>query len=484
MFDSTNERSVFLLIITFLSFHSNGKVRNLAVTLPPISDFFPVQSDISYKRIWTVAYPIILGSVAQNLINVTDTAFLGRVGEIELGASALGGMYYFVLIMLGMGFGTGAQIIMARRYGEGQYALIGKTFDHVLYFMLPLSLLSLLFLMLFTPAILRPIVESDLIYAATVDFMDYRMYGIVFAFGHILFRSFYIGIASTRVITWSTVIMAVVNIVLDYGLIFGRLGLPEMGLQGAALASVIAEACALVYLWLYTISKDKVKLYGLFGLADFDKQLFGRNFKLAWPLMLQNFLGLSVWFAFFLLVEKMGEQELAISNIIRSIYIVLMIPVWGFAAAANSLTSFLIGQGREGHVFKLIWRIIIMSNGGVLFFVFLSYLFPAWIISIYTNDAALIMKSVPVLYIVNIGAMAISAGFVLFNGMLGTGKTGIGLLIEVVVLVLYLIFIYLIINVYNANVAQVWISEFVYGFLLAFMSWLYLRFGKWAGGKV
>ena len=72
----------------------------------------------SNKYIWEISYPIILGMLAQNVINVTDTAFLGRVGEVELGASAIGGLFYVVIFMLGLGFGTGAQILMARRNGE------------------------------------------------------------------------------------------------------------------------------------------------------------------------------------------------------------------------------------------------------------------------------------------------------------------------------------------------------------------------------
>lgn len=431
-----------------------------------------------------MAYPIILGSVAQNLINVTDTAFLGRVGEIELGASALGGMFYFVLIMIGMGFGTGAQIIIARRFGEAAHDKIGKTFDHVFYFMLPAAILMLLFLFFFAPQTLRPMVESDRIYDAVVDYLDYRIYGVVFAYGHILFRSFYIGIANTKAITWSTLVMAIVNIILDYGLIFGNFGLPQMGLQGAALASVIAEACALTYLIAYTRFKNKVKIYRLFGFEAFDWQLFLRNLKVAWPLMVQNFLGLSVWFAFFLLVEKMGEQQLAVSNIARSIYIVLMIPVWGFAAASNSLVSYLIGLNKEEQVFKLIGRILFLSNGGVLVFAVLSFLFPALLLSVYTQDAALIEMGIPVIYVVNIGALFISTGFVVFNGMLGTGKTYTGLLIEIAVLVIYLFYIYLLVQVFEASVAQVWTSEFIYGGLLGLFAWLYLRMGKWRGGAV
>ena len=73
------------------------------------------------KQIWNVSYPIFLSLLAQNVINVTDTAFLGRVGEVELGASAMGGLYYICAFTIAFGFSTGSQIIMARRNGERNY---------------------------------------------------------------------------------------------------------------------------------------------------------------------------------------------------------------------------------------------------------------------------------------------------------------------------------------------------------------------------
>lgn len=427
-----------------------------------------------------MAYPIILGSVAQNLINVTDTAFLGRVGEIELGASALGGMFYFVLIMLGMGFGTGTQIIIARRFGEGNHGEIGKTFNHAFYFMIPLAIACFVLMFAFSPVILRPVVESDAIFATTMQYIDFRMYGIFFAFAQVLFRSFYIGIAYTQVITWSTLVMAAVNIILDYALIFGHWGFPQMGIQGAALASVIAEFTAVVYLFFYTSNKKFKKNHGLFRFIRPELKRYKRLLKLSSPIMLQNFLSLGVWFAFFLFVEKLGEQALAISNIIRSVYIVLMIPVWGFAAAANSLASYLIGMGKADEVFRLLWRIILMCVGGVAAFVLISLIIPEAIISVYTNDPALLNGSVPVLFVVNFGALTIAVGFILFNGVLGTGKTHISFMIETVVLTVYLFFVYTAINYFNANVTQVWISEVVYGILLALLSWLYLKKGRWS----
>ena len=77
------------------------------------------------KEIWNVSYPIFLGLLAQNIINVTDTAFLGRVGEVELGASAMGGLFYICVFTIAFGFSVGSQILIARRNGEGRYKDVG-----------------------------------------------------------------------------------------------------------------------------------------------------------------------------------------------------------------------------------------------------------------------------------------------------------------------------------------------------------------------
>lgn len=435
--------------------------------------------DISHKRIWSIAYPIILGSVAQNVINVTDTAFLGHVGEIELGASALGGMFYFVLIMLGLGFGTGMQIIMSRRFGEGNTRELGRTFAHGNYFMLPLALASFLFMLIFARPILSVVIQSENIFRASLSFIEYRMFGIFFAFGQVMFRAFYVSIASTRVITWSTVVMAVVNIILDYGLIFGKLGLPAMGLQGAALASVIAEMTAVAYLAADVLLRKYHIKYPLFKAGKFDKQLFVRNLNLAAPIMLQNFLSLGVWFAFFLLIEKLGEQALAISNIIRSIYIVFMIPIWGFASAANSMVSYLLGMRQEQLVMTLIRRIINLTLLGVALLIAISLISPSLLIRLYTNDAALIAGSLPVLYIIMLGAPFFASGIILFNGVMGTGKTNVSFVIEVITLGLYLIYVYVLVSRFDAGVVMVWTSEILYGLVLTSISLSYLRYGAW-----
>ena len=139
-----------------------------------------MKSSITYKRIWNVAYPIILGSIAQNLINFTDTAFLGRVGEVALGASALGGIFYLAIIMLGLGFGTGAQIIIARRFGEKEFKKIGPIVDHSAVFLLLLAVVVFALLQYGTAGILKNAVQSEAIFRETLAYLEIRSFGVFF----------------------------------------------------------------------------------------------------------------------------------------------------------------------------------------------------------------------------------------------------------------------------------------------------------------
>jgi putative MATE family efflux protein len=441
-------------------------------------------TSVTYSRIWNVAYPIILGSVAQNLINFTDTAFLGRVGEIALGAGALGGIFYLAVIMIGLGFGTGAQIIIARRYGENELKKVGSIVDHSVIFLLVMAIICYFLLQYGAEVILLRFIKSEDVFNATVAFLDFRAYGIFFAFMNVTFRSFYVGLARTKVITYTTIVLAAVNIVFDYLLIFGNFGFPEMGIEGAALASVIAEVFALLFFIVYTLATVRLKDYALYRFVGLSFEKLLRILKISVPVMMQMFLSLAVWFVFFIFIEKLGESELAVSNIIRSIFVVLLVPVWGFATATNTLVSYLIGQGKPNEVLPLVLKIVLLCFIGVIVVVSFGLFFPRLLLSIYTNDSALIDLGVPVLYVISIAALFLAVGFILFNGVSGTGKTNISLSIEVVVLALYITFAYMAVYAYQASISIVWTTEFIYGILLALFSYAYLRSGRWKKASV
>ena len=193
----------------------------------------------------------------------------------------------------------------------------------------------------------------------------------------------------------------------------------------------------------------------------------------------QNFFSLGAWLTFFLFVEKLGETALAVSNIIRSFYVVLMIPMWGFSSATSTLISNLIGQGRKEEVISLTYKIVRICVIGVMIIVTAGSLFPRQVLSIYTDDPLLIEDSMHVLYVVNAAAMMLAVAFVMFNAVSGTGKTQVTFIIEMITILIYITVTYFLADVMKAPVALVWTVEFLYGFFMSLFSWLYLKYGNW-----
>lgn len=436
------------------------------------------------KEIWRVTYPIFLGLLAQNVINVTDTAFLGRVGEVALGAAAMGGLLYICVYAIAFGFSVGSQILIARRNGEGNYRAVGPIMWQGTTFSFGMAV-CLLILMYFSAApLIRLLITSDSIYGATYEFFTWRIWGFLFAFVNVMFRGLYIGITRTKVLTMNAVVMALVNVVLDYALVFGELGLPEMGVRGAALASVIAEASSLLFFLLYTYYKVDLKKYGLNRFGQFDLSMVLRILRISCFTMVQYFLAMAIWFVFFMALERLGQRQLAVANIVRSVYVVLLIPVQALSTTANTLVSNLIGAGGSSGVVTLLHKISRMSFLIMVVCVGLCVAFPGSILSVYTNEEALLVESVSALYVV-CGAMLIaSLANVYFNGISGTGNTQAALVLEVFVQVFYALYIIVVGMVIQASVDVCFTTEVIYYVLMLGSSLIYLKKAKWQNKKI
>lgn len=436
------------------------------------------------KEIWRVTYPIFLGLLTQNVINVTDTAFLGRVGEVALGAAAMGGLLYICVYTIAFGFSVGSQILIARRNGEGNYRAVGPIMWQGTAFSFGMAV-CLLILMYFSAApLIRLLITSDSIYGATYEFFTWRIWGFLFAFVNVMFRGLYIGITRTKVLTMNAVVMALVNVVLDYALVFGELGLPEMGVRGAALASVIAEASSLLFFLLYTYYKVDLKKYGLNRFGQFDLSMVLRILRISCFTMVQYFLAMAIWFVFFMALERLGQRQLAVANIVRSVYVVLLIPVQALSTTANTLVSNLIGAGGSSGVVTLLHKISRMSFLIMVVCVGLCVAFPGSILSVYTNEEALLVESISALYVV-CGAMLIaSLANVYFNGISGTGNTQAALVLEVFVQVFYALYIIVVGMVIQAPVDVCFTTEVIYYVLMLGSSLIYLKKAKWQNKKI
>ena len=434
----------------------------------------------SYKKISAVTLPILLSMLMEHIIGMTDTIFLGRVSEIALGASALGTVYFLAFFVLGTGFSFGAQILIARRNGEKNYRKTGQICYAGGFFLALFSLLVLFVIKFFSPVLMPHLIQSKAVCSATIEYLDWRSYGLFFVFVTAIFRAFFVGIAQTRILTYSSIVMVLSNIALNYGLIFGKYGLPEMGIGGAALASTISEGLAMICYIFYTAKYIDLKKYGFDCYsAVFSPGILKKVFSVSFWMMLQPFLSISVWFIFFIAVERLGERTLAVVNLGRAISALPFIILHAFATTTNSLVSNIIGEGRSSQVWRLIRKITLAALIVIVPLLVVFVCIPELCLRIYTDNMPLIADSINIVYVVAIASFIQIFAFILFNAVSGTGAIKMIVFIEFVNLAVYLLFVWLVVIRMRPSPAVTWNSEVVYQTVTALFCLFYLLSGKW-----
>lgn len=422
----------------------------------------------------------MISSLAQNIINLTDTIFLGRVGQTELAAIGLVSIFFYSFVMIGLGFSKGAQIIIARRAGENNFNAIAKVLWNVLYFQLTAASIIFLLLHFYGAYILSYFVNATSILNASSTYLDYRNFSLFFSFTGFALISFYTGIGKTKIIIQSTIILAVLNIVLNYVLVFGKFGFPQMGIAGAGLASSIAEAGGSLYLMLFTFFGSVQRQFQLFKNHILDLKLVNKMIKLSMPIVTQFLFGIGSFFLFFSCIEKLGEQELAISNIIKALFLFFIVPTTGLGSAGQTVISNLLGQ----HAHKLVWpttiKIIWLSIICTAVFCALILFFPEILLSIITNDYALIEASKPILYLLAVILMFYTVSSAIYYTVIGVGAIGVSLKIQIAAAVGYLLYTYIVVYLIKGNLLMAWTAEFVYWIIILIWSALYLKSKKWA----
>ena len=443
-----------------------------------------MKTTYTYAQIGKIAYPIFLSILVQNLIQAIDTAFLGHVGEVELGASAIAGIYYIAIFTVSFGFSMGAQILIGRRNGEKNFNQIGEIFLLGTLFLLIIALLVFCFTRWSSGSILAKLLHSENVLKASIEYLDWRIGGIFFASVNVMFRAFFVGTIRTKVLTFNAISMALTNVFLDYVLIFGKWGFPEMGISGAALASVISEAVSTVFFIIYLLISIDLKKYGFVRIVLKNFRVVRNILDVSTAIMIQYFLALSTWLFFFLAIEGMGETALAISNIIRSLYMIFGIPIFALSSTASTLVSNTIGAGKSDEVISLTWKITRLALTISFVFVVFLFLFPEPILRIYTSNPELITASIPSLNVILLVLLTYSIGNVLFQSVSGTGNTRSALMIESLVLIIYAIWVWFVAIHLKAPLAVCWLVEWIYAFFLGLFSFIYFRYAKWQDRKI
>lgn len=436
----------------------------------------------SNKSILFIALPIMLGSAAQQIIGLSDSIFLYHYSELDFASIALMSVFYLIIASIGYGFSKGGQIIIARRMGEGDIKSISKSFYTLLFFELALAFLMFLFLRFGTEWFLKFFIKSERIYEHSLMYIHIRSWGVFFSYTGISIIALYTGIAKTRFIIIDSLILVISNLILNYVLIFGKFGFPEMGIKGAALANNIAEVIGLVVYIIYIFASGGLKKWGLENIYKPEKELFLSILKLSSPIVGQSVISIGSWFLFFSLIEiYLGERALAISNLIRNISLILTIPSWGFSSAINTLVSQLIGMRKRMGVMPIIFRtaninlIITMILAIPIVFFPNTMLYPLF----GGEKMTLITESRTILYLLLVILSLASTGMIYFNGLSGTGASAYGMKIQAAVFLVYMSYIFIVLEFGKGSLLLAWSAELVYWVFIVFFSLRYLYSNKW-----
>ena len=435
--------------------------------------------DLRYKTILAVALPMMVSGFIQSIVLLTDAAFVARYSTEAFDAVGNGGLLFVTMYMALLGMGDGSQIIIARRIGEEHTSAIGRVFGTSLmvHFLLAIILFSILYWVM--PAAVMSYSKNAQIAEMQGKFIQIRSFALFFAMITISIQALFLAKGKTWVVLIAAIITATSNVILDYGLIFGRIGLPEMGMEGAALASTIADGLGMLFLVIYLYFSEERRAYKLFEYFSFNFKSMIELLKVGSPLMLQGFSALATWTLFFTWLEQKGQFDLTVSQNIRSIYFLAFVPIWGFAGTTKTYISQYIGA-KEFDKIPIIQRKIQVMTVLFLLFTFHGALFyPEAMIRMINPEEIYVQKSAEILRLITLSILVFGFSSVYFQTIHGSGNTLHSMAIEFTCVFIYSCSSYLFIKIWNFDVFWIWTVEYIYFTLLGVFSLLYLHFYDW-----
>jgi MATE family multidrug resistance protein len=437
--------------------------------------------DLRYRTILGVALPLMTSSFIQAIVLITDSSFISRYDPTSLAFDAVGngGLLYVTVFMALVGMGDGAQILIARRIGQKQIDAVGRIFGTTVFTLFLIALTLFLLLQFVLPDALTYYSANKTLAGMQNDYIGIRSYALYFAMISLSIQAFFIANGKTWVVLIAALTTALSNVLMDYLMIFGECGFPELGLKGAAWASTIADGLGMLVLIGFLIFSKEGRIMKVFSHFSFNLPSMKELFKVGSPLMFQGFIALTTWTIFFTWLEQRGSSELTVSQNIRSIYFLCYVPVWGFAGTTKTYISQYIGRGKQQSLKFIQRRIQVLT----LIFLFISFhgaiFYPETLIRMINPNEAYLAESAETLRFISGSIFMYGFFSVYFQTINGSGNTRITFLIEILCGLFYLCYSYYLIKVVNADIMWVWSNEYVYFGIMGLLSILYLKYFDW-----
>jgi putative MATE family efflux protein len=300
---------------------------------------FPVKD--RRKAIWAIAVPIMGGMMSQNILNLVDIGMVGRLGDAALAATGIGSFSNYMAIAFIIGLSAGVQALAARRLGEERHSETAVPLNGGLILALLLGIPTCFVLWHATPWAFGFLTGDPAVAELGIPYLQVRLLSMMAVGMNFSFRGYWSAIHMTGIYLRTIVCMHVINIFLNWVLIFGNLGAPAMGVFGAGLATTISLYVGTILYFVFAIrhASDKGFLH-----QRPSRSMLWQQFKLSLPSSIQQLFFAAGLVALVWIVGKIGTAEVAAINVLMTFHITAILPAFGIALATTTLVGNALGR--------------------------------------------------------------------------------------------------------------------------------------------
>jgi putative MATE family efflux protein len=381
------------------------------------------------KAIWAIAVPIMGGMMSQNILNLVDIGMVGRLGDAALAATGIGSFSNYMAIAFIIGLSAGVQAMAARRLGEGRHSETAVPLNGGLILALMIGIPLCFILWHATPWAFGFLTDDPAVREQGIPYLQVRILSMMAVGMNFSFRGYWSAIHMTGIYLRTIVTMHVINIFLNWVLIFGNLGAPEMGVVGAGLATTISLyiGTSLYFIFAIRHASDKGFLH-----QPPSRRMLWQQFKISLPSSIQQLFFAAGLVTLVWIVGKIGTREVAAINVLMTFHITAILPAFGIALATTTLVGNALGRKDIEDAAQWGWNGAAMTfiYGLVLSLILIPLALP--ILGVFlTNTETRDLAHLPMI----LWAVMISfdtLGMVLMNALIGAGDTRRSMWISVI----------------------------------------------------
>jgi len=437
-----------------------------------------------YAEVWHIAYPAVLTMISQTVMSFTDAMMVGRLGAVELAGVGLAGTLVWGLYSFFNGLVNGVNTFVAQRYGARHYRSIGNITWQGVYFAV-FSGVILFFLSGQSEALFRLMGPATDVQEIGSGYLRIRMRGGVFIVLWMCLSALLRGLGDTRTPLKITLLANAINIVGDYALIFGKLGLPRLETEGAAIATISANAIGALIFFLTFISRENESRYGTRSGWRPDLRQMRRLATVGAPIGLQWLLDMGGFIFFSSLIGRLGTPELAASEATLRLMSLSFMPVYGLSIAATTLVGQYIGAEQLHFAVKSGNSALKIGFGYTLLIAILFVTIPAKLIALINADPEVVRIGRDILRLVAIFQVFDGIGIVSNGCLRGAGDTRWPMYIGVgYAWLMFVPLAYVGGFVLNGGALGAWAGATIYIVALGLTFFFRFKGGKWQSIKV